>query len=151
MLYQAGKRADSDGKSQLTADMIRRAKESVYPELRYDVFYTLKPHEILVALGIARLLNNKGSTSTTIDEAFDSYRVVCEEEGFSPQLKASFRKNINLLLSLGFMGLIVGPIEKGKRGRHGRLTLYDIPASVLEDRLHDILARLRKGELNGSD
>jgi cell division control protein 6 len=150
MLYQAGKKADSEGKSQLTADMIRRAKESVYPELRYDVFYTLKPHEILVALGIARLLNNRGSTSTTIDEAFDSYRVVCEEEGYPSQLKASFRKNLNLLLSLGFMGLIVGPVEKGKRGRHGRLTLYDIPASVLEDRLHDILARLRKGELDGS-
>lgn len=151
ILYQAGKKADSEGKSQLTADMIRGAKESVYPELRYDVFYTLKPHEILVALGIARLLSSKGSTSTTIDEAFDFYRIVCEEEGFSPQLKASFRKNINLLLSLGFMGLIVGPIEKGKRGRHGRITLYDIPASVLEERLHEILGRLSKGELDGSD
>jgi hypothetical protein len=49
------------------------------------------------------------------------------------------------------MGLIVGPIEKGKRGRHGRITLYDIPASVLEERLHEILGRLSKGELNGSD
>ncbi|WXG43126.1 MAG: AAA family ATPase [Promethearchaeati archaeon SRVP18_Atabeyarchaeia-1] len=150
ILYQSGKEADSEGKSQLTADMIRQAKESVYPELRYDVFYTLKPQEILVALSIARVLSSKGSTSTTIDEAFSSYRVICEEENFPPQFKASFRKNVNLLLSLGFMGLIVGPIEKGKRGRHGRITLYDIPASVLEERLHDILRRLKKGELSDS-
>jgi cell division control protein 6 len=151
MLYQAGKKADSDGKNQLTAEMIRRAKDSVYPELRYDLFYTLKPHEILVALAVARLLSSKGSTSTTIDEAFDCYRIICEEEGYSPQLKASFRKNVSLLLSLGFMGLIVGPVEKGKRGRHGRITLYDIPASVLEERLHDILRRLKKGELSDLD
>ncbi len=151
ILYQAGKRADSDGKSQLTADMIRHAKESVYPELRYDIFYTLKSHEILTALGIARSLNSRGSTSTTIDDAYDYYRLVCEEEGFSPQLKPSFRKNATLLLNLGFMGLIVGPVEKGKRGRHGRITLYDIPASILEERLHDILSRLKKGGLDGTD
>jgi cell division control protein 6 len=151
MLYQAGKRADSEGKSQLTADMIRHAKENVYPELRYDIFYTLKPHEILTALGIARLLNSRESTSATIDEAFEYYRLVCEEEGFSPQLKPSFRKNATLLLNLGFMGLIVGPVEKGKRGRHGRITLYEIPASILEERLHDILVRLRKGGLSGTE
>jgi cell division control protein 6 len=151
MLYQAGKRADSEGKSQLTADMIRHAKENVYPELRYDLFYTLRPQEILTALGIARLLNSKGSTSATIDEAFDYYRLVCEEEGFSPQLKPSFRKNAALLLNLGFMGMIVGPVEKGKRGRQGRITLYDIPASILEERLHDILVRLRKESPSGTE
>jgi hypothetical protein len=46
------------------------------------------------------------------------------------------------------MGLIVGPVEKGKRGRHGRITLYDIPASILEERLHDILVRSKKGGLS---
>jgi orc1/cdc6 family replication initiation protein len=151
ILYQAGKIADSLGKTQLTGEMIRQAKESVYPELRYDMFYTLKSHEILTALGIARLLSSKETTSTTIDEAFDYYRIVCEEEGFPPQLKPSFRKNVNLLLSLGFMGMIVGSVERGKRGRHGRITLYDIPASILEERLHEILGKVKKGGLNGSD
>nr|MDO8134323.1 AAA family ATPase [Candidatus Njordarchaeum guaymaensis] len=151
ILYQAGKIADSVGKTQLTAEMIRQAKESVYPELRYDIFYTLKSHEILTALGIARLLSSRGTTSTTIDEAFDYYRIVCEEEEFSPQLKSSFRKNVNLLLNLGFMGMIVGPVERGKRGRHGRISLYDIPASILEERLHDIIGKMKKGDLSGAD
>jgi len=151
ILYQAGKIADSLGKAQLTAEMIRQAKESVYPELRYDIFYTLRSHEILTALGIARLLRGRGTTSTTIDEAFDYYRIVCEEEGFQAQLKPSFRKNVNLLLNLGFMGMIVGPVERGKRGRHGRITLYDIPASILEERLHDILGKMKKGDLSGVD
>ncbi|WXG45765.1 MAG: AAA family ATPase [Candidatus Atabeyarchaeum deiterrae] len=150
MLYQAGKRADSEGGTELTAEMIRQAKENVYPELRYDMFYTLKPHEVLTALSIARMLKTKGSTSTTVDESFDYYRVVCEEEGFSPQLKPTFRKNVSLLINLGFMGLIVGPVERGKRGRQGRITLYDIPASILEERLRDILDRFKRNP-SGTD
>ena len=45
---------------------------------------------------------------------------------------------------VGIIGKSVGPIEEGKRGRRAKITTFDIPATVLVERIENILSKPRK-------
>ena len=143
ILYRAGKIADLRGESFIRPDYIRAAKADVYPELRKDVFKELKYHELLTALAIARNLAQSGATSTTIEEGYQSYLIVCEEFNEEPKGKSTFRAAVHTLNKVGILGTTVGPIETGKRGRRAKITTFDIPSAVLVERIETIL---KKGE-----
>ncbi|MHA2358115.1 MAG: Cdc6/Cdc18 family protein [Candidatus Heimdallarchaeaceae archaeon] len=141
ILYRAGKLADLKHETSISADYIRAAKADVYPELRRDVLEDLRIQELLAALGVARKLAVKGVTSTTIEESFDSYVVTCEEYNIETRKKSTFRAAIETLHKVGILGKSVGPIEAGKRGRRTKITTFDIPATVLVERIENILSK----------
>jgi len=139
ILYRAGKAADQYGIRPITPDLIRRAKQEVYAELRPDVLYTLRLHELLTLAAIARRLKASKGTSTTIAGAFESYRIISEEYGVPAQALPTFRKSIDSLVRLGLIGKVVGSVGGGRRGRHAELSLMDIPVAVLDERVDNIL------------
>ncbi|MCK5588658.1 MAG: AAA family ATPase, partial [Candidatus Lokiarchaeota archaeon] len=139
ILLRAGKMADYEHNSEINAENVRRAKVGVYPELRPDVLDDLNDHELLTALGLARRLKHHGITATTINEAYKYYQIACEEKGFKAQSMSAFRKYVSHLDSVGIIGKAVGPLGRGRRGRRARITLYDLPATVLEERVLKIL------------
>jgi Cdc6-like AAA superfamily ATPase len=136
ILLRAGKMADYEHINEINAELVRKAKVGVYPELRPDVLDDLNDHELLAALGLARRLKHHGITATTINEAYKYYQIACEErEGIKVQSLSAFRKYVNRLDSVGIIGMAVGPLGRGRRGRRARITLYDLPATVLEERV----------------
>lgn len=136
ILLRAGKMADYEHINEINAELIRKAKVGVYPELRPDVLDDLNDHELLAALGLARRLKHHGITATTINEAYKYYQIACEErEGLKAQSLSAFRKYVHRLDSVGIIGKAVGPLGRGRRGRRARITLYDLPATVLEERV----------------
>ncbi len=139
ILYRAGKIADRKEDSFIKPDYIRAAKADVYPELRKDVFKELRNDELLAALGVARTLKKEGVTSTTIDESYENYALVCEEFKTEVKSKSTFRNSVEILNKVGIISKTVGPIETGKRGRRALITTFDIPVTVLVDRLEAIL------------
>lgn len=139
MLYWAGKAADRQVVRPITPDMIRRAKQEVYSELRSDVLYGLRYQEVLVLAAISRQLKIEKTSSTTIDKAFDRYQLVCEEYGATKQAKPTFRKTIDALVSLGIIGKVVESIGGGQRGRRSQLTLMDIPVEIFDERVDEII------------
>ncbi|MHA1238229.1 MAG: Cdc6/Cdc18 family protein [Candidatus Odinarchaeia archaeon] len=141
LLFKAGKIADSEGAECITPEMIRKAKDEVFPEFRPEIFYDLKMHELLSAMGVAKVLKHKEVISTTIEEAYEYYKISCEEYNIKPQSKASFRKYVKFLSDLGILSETVVSLGKGKRGRRGYITLYDIPASVLEERTRELIIK----------
>lgn len=141
ILYRAGKIADLKGDTFIRPDYIRAAKADVYPELRKDVFKGLRFHELLAGLAVARNLSQSQSTSTTVEEAYQTYLVICEEFEVEPKGKSTFRAAIHTLNKVGILGATVGPIGEGKRGRRAKITTFDIPASVLVERIDTILKR----------
>jgi cell division control protein 6 len=141
ILYRAGKLTDLKHENFINPEYIRAAKADVYPELRRDVLEELRLQELLTALGIARKLAIKGITSTTIEEGYESYVLTCEEYGFELRSKSSFRSALETLHKVGILGKSVGPIEEGKRGRRAKITTFDIPASVLVERIENILSK----------
>ena len=146
MLYLAGKAADRHSIRPITPELIRRAKQEVYSELRSDVLYGLRDQEILVLAAVSRQLKLEKSGSTTIAKVYENYQLICEEFGVKKQALPTFRKTIDALVSLGIIGKIVESIGDGRRGRRARLALMDIPVEVFDERVSEILQRRRSQE-----
>ncbi len=142
ILYRAGKIADLKGEKFINPEYIRAAKADVYPELRKDIFQELREHELLAALGVARKLKREGITSTNIDDSYDAYLLACEEYSIESRGKSTFRSAIETLNKVGILGKAVGPVIEGKRGRRATITTYDIPATILVERIEVILKKM---------
>ncbi|MHA1143543.1 MAG: Cdc6/Cdc18 family protein [Candidatus Helarchaeota archaeon] len=141
ILHQAGKIADNENINHIEPAMIRRAKGFVYPELRADVLEELKFHELLTALAISRILKDERKAMTTIDEVFSMYSIVCEEKNVKPRAKITYRRQIDILKDAGIINKFVAARGSGKRGRFTRITLHDVPASVLEEKIEKLLEK----------
>ncbi|MFX1294880.1 MAG: Cdc6/Cdc18 family protein [Promethearchaeota archaeon] len=150
ILYHAGKIADREGKEELSSDMVRIAKGEVYPELRSDILNDLKLHELLTALAIAKRLKHSGITVTTVKESYDYYCIACDEHSIIPNARPTFYRHIETLTQMGIIGKHVSPLYRGRRGRRGRITLYDIPATILEERTRKLLEQYKISSKNNN-
>ncbi|MCE7737465.1 MAG: AAA family ATPase [Candidatus Heimdallarchaeota archaeon] len=138
IMLRAGMKANAMGSSEINADFIRAAKTEVYPELRSDVFLDLKRSELFAALALGRILEQPGNITTTINQSYDTFASVAEEYGIKPPSKASFRLCIDTLEKLGIISHAVGVIDEG-RGRRAKISLYDIPAQILVERVENVI------------
>lgn len=69
-----------------------------------------------------------------MNESYEYYCVACDEFSTPANAKPTFRRHLDTLTNMGIIGKSVLPLRRGRRGRRGRITLYDIPATILEDR-----------------
>ncbi len=137
-LYRSGRGADQRRLDEITPEMIRRAKNDVFPEMRADILEELKTHELFAALSIARRLHHKGITATTIEHSFKNYRIICEELNVRPNGEAAFRNYLSTLETIGILGKVTKSV-KGRKGVRARLTIHDVPAAVLIERIEVFL------------
>ncbi len=138
IMLRAGMAANSIGSPIITPEFVRAAKTEVYPELRSDVFEELKLNELTTLLSIGRILLKPGVVSTTINESYERFRLVSEEFNQKTQSKASFRLYIETLEKLGIIAHSVSTVDDG-RGRRAKVSLYDIPAVILVERVESVL------------
>ncbi len=146
IMLRAGRIADETGDREIKADFIREAKNRVYPELRPDVFYDLRSHELYASLAIARILSRPDTIETTIKDAYQEYQLVVEEMNQVARLQekpasmATFRQYLSTLEKVGIISMAVKNLDQG-RGRRAKITLYDIPAKIMRDRIEGLLKR----------
>ena len=76
-----------------------------------------------------------------VNDAYTNYQIACEEWGEKPLSMSSFRKFIEALEGLGILGMVVSHIGRGKRGRRAKLTIHDVPALILIERIESILSQ----------
>ena len=146
ILYRAGMSVDLHQLNEITPELIREAKAAVYPELRSEMLEELRDHEMLALLGIARRLIHKNETATSISQGYKYYRGVCEEWGELPRGESSFRNFIDNLEAVGLIGKMeYGPSRKRTRGRRTRITIHEIPALLLVERIESLLSK-KKGD-----
>jgi cell division control protein 6 len=147
ILYRAGMAADLHETDEITPELVREAKAAVYPELRSEMLEELGVHELLTLLGVARRLVHKGETATSIGHGYKYYRGVCEEWGEVPRGESSFRNFIENLEAVGLIGKVeFGPSGRRPRGRRTRITIHEIPALLLVERIESLLASRKKGD-----
>ncbi len=144
-LYRAGRAADQKRIDEITPELIRRAKNDVYPEMRADILEELNPHELFAALSVARRLHHKGITATTIEHSFKNYRIICEEWNSTPNGEAAFRNYLSTLEAIGILGKVTKGV-KGRKGVRARLTIHDVPAAILIERIEVFLSKRLKSE-----
>ena len=139
IMLRAGMMANVNGVGGISADLIRAAKTEVYPELRSDVFHDLKSGELLTALAVGRELTKLDGINTTINEAYEEYSNIAIEYNEKVQSMATFRLHITTLENLGIISHIVNTIDEGSRGRRGKISIFDIPAQILVERVLNVL------------
>ena len=117
--------------------MVRSAQASVYPELRTEFFADLEDNEIFSLLGIARILLDKSYTATTLKDAYEYYKMVCDEFDSESISQQEYKKVIKSLSSSGIIAILDSKPDASSGSR--RVTIHDVPASVLKERLEEQL------------
>jgi len=141
ILRKSGLYADEKGNGKITADMVRKASNDVYPTFRGEIVDQLNDHEILSLYGVALSLMEHNQPFALVDSAFEQYRAICSKYSIEPHVEMSFRKYIRTLNQLKIIASKTVRIEEAERGRHLELTLLDIPAFKMEEFLKEILNR----------
>ncbi len=149
IMLRCGMIANAKKTSVITPEFVRAAKNEVYPELRPDVFNDLKMNELMVALSIATILSKSGGlVHTTINEAYQVYKMFCEQYDIKGQSKATFRLYLDNLAQLGIVISQVKPMPDGSRGRRSIITLHDIPALIVKERVEEAIKKKVQNKLD---
>ncbi len=135
LLENAGRAANEDGLDSVGPEHVRAAKALTYPVVTEDKLRALGEQKQLVLLAVSRTMRKKAFATT--GEAEKAYAVACEEFGQKPRGHTQFWEYMRALADIGFIGL--GMSGKGMVGKTSIITLPDIPARVLEEKLLDVM------------
>jgi len=140
IMLRAGMIANTRRAKQVIPEFIRAARNEIYAELRPDIFLDLKFNELASAIAVGRILSKKGAASyTTINESFEVFKLVCDENKIKPPGIATYRNCIKELSKLGILVYKVKSVGANTRGRHSIIGLMDIPAVILIERVQEVM------------
>jgi cell division control protein 6 len=135
ILEKAGMLADEESAGRISVEHVRGAKAEAYSSITESKLAGLDKHQKLSLLGIARA--SRGKAYVTTGEAESAYKVACEEYCEKPRAHTAFW---GLMKDLDMLGVVSakksGP---GISGKTTVITLLDIPAKVLEQRMRQML------------
>ena len=75
-----------------------------------------------------------------IEHSFKNYRIICEEWNVSSNGEAAFRNYLSTLEAIGILGKVTKGV-KGRKGVRARLTIHDVPAAILIERIEVFLSK----------
>lgn len=139
LLWKAGKKADDEYAERVVPEHVRFAKGETHPEFRREVLGDLDDQRLYVLLAVARLLRGSEKAYLTTGEVKAEYERVCENYGSSPRKHTQFW---HYLRDLDRLDAVDADISgKGERGTTTMVSLPDVPAAFLEERLESYLGR----------
>lgn len=134
LLEKAGLIAEMDGRDQIRSEDVRGAKAEVDPYVTESRLKNLNEQERIILLTITRKLKEQAySTTGDVEEL---YKVICEEYGCKKLGHTQFWK---YLKSLSNDGLIETKTVSEGSGRTTKVSIADIPAERMENKLLEIL------------
>jgi len=139
LLWRAGKYANAEDLDTVTPECAREAVSSIIPALRKSDVATLSLHEKLFLLAIAKIFKESQKESLSLNEAEQTYAVLCEEFNTTPVSHTQLWKYLKNFSSLGIVQSKVS--GTGSRGRSTTISLPRIPAHELEKELKISLSK----------
>jgi len=133
LLWRAGKYADTEDLDAVTPECIREAVSGIIPTVRKSELASLKLHEKLFLLAVARIFKGSQRAFATLAEIEEVYAVVCEEFDERAHSHTQLWKYLQLLSAIGILKTEVS--TGGTRGRSTLVYLPRIPAHELEKEL----------------
>jgi cell division control protein 6 len=137
LLWKAGMYADQQHVQFVTPEHVRAAKAETYSTVTETKLLNLGKQQLLTLLSIAKRLKKNGSAYVNTGEAEKTYAVTCEEYNEKPRAHTMFWSYLKEIEDAGF--IVIKPSGKGQLGTTQLISLPDIPASVLADKLEDLL------------
>jgi cell division control protein 6 len=136
LLQKSGQLAEDNGRDHVEPEDVRAAAAESHPFVTETKLVELERHKALTLLAIARVLK-KGAAFATTGEAEEKYQLACEEFHEKARAHTQFWTFLKDLDSLGFIH--TKRSGKGIIGTTTLISLPDIPARVLEEKLTEIL------------
>ncbi|MFO7991823.1 MAG: AAA family ATPase [Thermoplasmata archaeon] len=134
LLEKSGLLAEERGENKIAAEHIRTAKADIDPYMTVSRIKDLNEHEKLILLAATQKLRDQSYTTT--GEVEKHYHVICETQGHKKLGHTQFWKYLN---SLDDKGLLDTKTKSDGKGRTTRVSISDIPAEVLEEKLTQMI------------
>lgn len=126
--------AEKDSEGEITVEHVRAAKAMIYSAVPEGKLLALDPNRRAVLLAISRAI--KKSPYITTSAAEKTYAVVCEEYGIPCRKHTQFW---TYMQDLEKQGIIRTAIKTDAEGRTTLISLPEIPAKVLADKLEALI------------
>ncbi len=137
LLSKAGIAADNQHTDIVTPEHVRAAKAETYSIVTETKLKNLKKHELFTLFSIAKRLKKEGTAYINTGDAEKTYKVTCEEYNEKPRSHTMFWNYLKEVENAGFIYLKES--GKGQLGTTQFISLPDIPAQVVGEKVQDIL------------
>jgi cell division control protein 6 len=137
LLWKAGLYADEKHMKQVIPEHVRTAKAETFSVVTETKMKNLGRHQLLLLLAIAKRLQKDGSAYANTGEVEKTYIITCEEYSEEPRAHTMFWQYLKDIEQAGFIQMKRS--GKGRIGVTQLISLPDIPAAVLREKLETFL------------
>jgi len=137
LLWKAGIAADHQHMEMVTPEHVRAAKAETFSVVTESKLKNLDRHQLITLYSIAKRLKKDGTAYVNTGEAEKTYAITCEEYNEKPRTHTMFWNYLKEIESAGFITIKLS--GKGHFGTTQLISLPDIPAEVVSDKVRDLL------------
>ena len=137
LLWKSGIAADHDHVETVIPEHVRIAKAETYSTVTESKLKNLNRHQLITLYAIAKRLKKDKTAYVNTGEAEKTYALTCEEYNEKPRTHTMFWSYIKDIESAGFITIKLS--GKGHLGTTQLISLPDIPAEIVGDKVKDLL------------
>ena len=137
LLWKSGISADHQHVKTVTPEHVRAAKAETYSVVTETKIKNLEKHQLLTLYAVAKRLKKDGTAYVKTGEAEKTYAITCEEYNEKPRSHTMFWNYLKEIENAGFINLKNS--GKGTLGTTQLISLPDIPAEIVSNKLEEIL------------
>lgn len=138
LLWKAGIAADQNHEQMVIPEHVRAAKAETYSVITESKLKNLDRHHLITLNAIAKRLKIDGSAYVNTGDAEKTYKIICEEFSEKPRTHTMFWNYLKDIENAGFINIKLS--GKGHLGTTQLISLPDIPASIVEDKVYNLLS-----------
>jgi cell division control protein 6 len=137
LLWKAGIAADHEHVQMVTPEHVRIAKAETYSVVTESKLKNLEKHQLITLYAVAKRLKKDGTAYVNTGDAENTYTMLCEEYNEKPRAHTMFWSYLKDIQNAGFITIKLS--GKGHLGTTQLISLPDIPAEVVGDKIKNLL------------
>lgn len=137
LLWKAGTAADQSHNQMVIPEHVRAAKAETYSIVTESKLKNLDRHQLITLNAIAKRLKIDNTAYVNTGEAEKTYKIICEELNEKPRTHTMFWNYLKEIENAGFINIRIS--GKGHLGTTQLISLPDIPAEIVQEKIHSLL------------
>jgi cell division control protein 6 len=137
LLWKSGIAADHQHIQIVVPEHVRAAKAETFSIVTESKLKNLDRHQLLALYAVAKRLKKDGTAYVNTGDAEKTYAIICEEYNEKSRTHTMFWNYLKKLESAGFINIKLS--GKGHLGTTQLISLPDIPAEIMGDKLEELL------------
>jgi cell division control protein 6 len=137
LLWKSGIAADNQHIQNVKPEHVRAAKAETYSIVTETKLKNLEKHQLLTLYAIAKRLKKDETAYVNTGDAEKTYMITCEEYNEKPRTHTMFWNYLKEIEGAGFIN--IKPSGKGHLGVTQLISLPDIPAEIMGDKVKEML------------